>query len=403
MHRLRWSVFALFCAASLQVPAEVILHPTVYPTVYVDDNRRLRANDGSGVATSTTDVNVRSVYTRPTYEIEFTPRLRFIRNTSQKVLDAENWYLSLGGKKGFERHQLRGSIGYSEQRSAATELEELGRVDSSVPKSQLEVNGEWFWSATPRFAVTSFGAHTDVRYKRSLTTGLYDYTYSTAGINLRFAATENTAIVGRTNVSLFRTPEIDSKTTAYAWAFGFEHQFSETVTAQLMVGHNIARSRTEVQVLRVVSLNPFEVGFFNQTETSRGGGQTISAEVKREFEHDEVIVDWERNVFPSSLGARQRREEVRVRWFHDFNRYWGVRSSFRYGDQEQEANTGRADNRLKRYSLSSSLSYKYSKNLEFSMAYRVAHVHRLGADTRATSNRLTLSLIYSGEPISLPW
>lgn len=110
--------------------AEVIFRPKFSPSTYVDDNRRLRSEDGSGLVASVNEFVLDGVFQRPTYSVAVAPRFRLIRNSSQKELNAEDYFFKVSAQKALERHQFAMEFGYDHEQSATTQLEESGQINA---------------------------------------------------------------------------------------------------------------------------------------------------------------------------------------------------------------------------------------------------------------------------------
>jgi hypothetical protein len=130
-------VLGLVCAVPM-AQAELTVTPKFSPTVYVDDNRRLR-DEPSGLAASVNKLEMEGVFKRPTYLLNLTPRFRMIRNTSQKELDANDYFVDVSGQKNFLRHQLAAGLSFAHELSATRQLEEKGEIRQEKNGARGEV------------------------------------------------------------------------------------------------------------------------------------------------------------------------------------------------------------------------------------------------------------------------
>lgn len=382
--------------------AELLLTPTFTPSVYVDDNRRLQPVDGSGLVASVTRVGVESVYRRPTYSLEVTPEFRLTRNSSQKELDAEDYFLDVNGQKMLERHQFGLGFGFTRQLSATTELLEGGQINAAIPKTQYDLSGNWTYFVSSQLSFTTYGNHTDVSYEDAATSNLVDYNYSIAGINVDYAFSAQTSLLGRSSVSIFETPSLMSETTSYTFQFGFRHAFDPTLDAEFLVGQNIGRSKFSVIQNAIVSFVPLRFAPQRVTSVSRGGGQVLNTSINKTFDDERAKfgLDWNRAFSPSSFGSRQKQQSITARYVYRLSYAMTARLRFVYNEREQETTTGVSLRPIKQYTVGGILSYRWSPQITTSLDYRFSLFERVNTGVTSDSNRVTVKLEYRGEPIT---
>lgn len=399
--KTRWVAAVGLCCWATLAAAELTVRPQINPSVLIDDNRRVKSRDGSGLVAAITELGILSEYRRPTYALDIHPRFKLTRNSSSKELDAEDYFVRARSRRIFERHTYGLQFDFSRERSAITELEELGQIDSAVPKTLFSIGGNWDYTVSPEFLLILYSSHTDVSYESVPGSSLVDYSYSVGGINVQYSLSEQTRILGRSSVSAFLNPEQNGRTTSYTFQFGFSHNFTEDLEAELLIGQNIGRSKFAVDQQFLVSAVPPVIQTRRVTETARTSGQVITTEVKKTFEEADWRIEWSRNVYPSSLGTRQRRERVLNSIDYRVQRNITLVHQFEFTDQSQEAGLGFPGRPLKRYSLASGIRYRFSDQMQMSLMHRFVQVDRGSAQPSAESNRVTLSLRYSGNPITI--
>ncbi len=397
---LRWILtIVTMILQSATVFAELTVTPFFSPSVYVDDNRRLRVTDGSGLVATVDTVAVQAEYSQPTFEANINPQFRITRNSSQKELDAEDYFVDIGAQKLFERNQFSFGFGFARELSAATEIEEAGVIDTAVPKTALSLNSSWVFEGTDQFRIISFAAYNDTSYEEVLGSNLFDYVYARAGVNLEYDFSAQTKLFMRTSIARFKTPSLRSRTTSYDYNFGFRHMFDPTLTAEFLVGQNIGGSTFSRTETVLVSIVPVQFATQQRTVESRASGQVIQTRVDKEFDRNTVTIEWNRSIGPSSLGSRQKRQDVIGTLRRDITPMLRGVLNLRYGEQEQEATTGVALNAIDRYTVGASLIYRFSRTMNMRLDYRYAFLSRVETSETADSSRLGLTFVYSGEPI----
>ena len=272
----RFATTAALALISVSAFGELHVTPSFAPSFFIDDNRRVRAEECSGLWASVTKIEIDTTYRKPTYAIDLNPKFRLTRGSSQKELDAEDYFVDLSALKNFERNQVFFAFEFSRASSATTELTDLGQIDSAVPRTTIAFNSSWVHSVTDRFSVTAFGGMFDVSFDQGGQSNLVDYRNSNAGLNLRYGVSEKTVILGNSSLSVFDTPDINSTTTSYTFQFGFDHSFSEILRAQILVGQNIGRTVVHSTQPIILSLIPLQFGNIRLTQESRTSGQIVN-------------------------------------------------------------------------------------------------------------------------------
>ena len=399
---------ALFSLLGIPAAAHGVLTiaPTIEPMTYFDDNRRIRAEGSPSLVASEVDAGFDAVYTRPTYRLTLAPDIHFIRHSDQTELDSEDYFVDLFAEKFFERHQIAGGFNFERESSATTELDDSGRLDTAVPRTTLGLNASWGFLASEQVTLTAFGAYSDVSFKESETSRLTDYRFATAGLNLRYQFSERTDWLVNTSISLFDTPafssggqRVDGETKSYAFQFGFEHAFSDTVDGSLLVGQNISSFKVQTTRPVLVSLFPFRVAQQRSTTSGNDGGLLVDSSVVKRFEQGQLEVEWTRSFNASSQGSRSQRQTVTGRGVYNIDDNWRVRFNTRYREQEQETLADVVLRPLDIITVLGGLEYKFTREMSMELTYRFRHQERSNLGTTAVSHRVGLQFRYRGEAV----
>ena len=207
--------------------AELTIAPSIAPSTYFDDNRRVRAEGSPSLVASVMDAGFEAIYTRPTYRLTLAPDVRITRHTDQTELDSEDYFVALGAEKYFERHQFAGAFNFERESSATTELNDSGRIDIAVARTTLGINSSWSYLLSDQVTLTASGGYADVSFEEAEGNNLTDYTFSNAGLNLRYRFSDRTDWLVNTSLTAFDTPafeaggqRIDGETTSYSIRIG---------------------------------------------------------------------------------------------------------------------------------------------------------------------------------------
>lgn len=379
--------------------SEFAVTPRLRSSVEVYDNRRLRPVDGSGLLAAQARMGLDAEYSRPTSSITVSPEFQIIRNTSQKTLDAENYLVDFSAAKQFERHQFSFDFSFERELSAATELEEVGFIDTAIPRTEFSMSSSLISFVTERLQLISYGGYTDVAYSDSQNTVLNDYSNASVGLNLDYAASARTSLLVRTGASIFETPSFGNKTTAYRLQLGIRHALDETLDVQFIIGQNISQAKSTSRRQVVVSLVPLTLADQVVTSTERLGGQILETNIVKRWDKGNLTVQWDRFISPSSLGSRQKRQAVAGQLLHRFDRRWTANAFIRYVEQEQELGSLGTLNVRNRIGSGASVRYRQTEHLALTMTYRHDLLFGSNGTPDAKANRLMLEMSYTGKPI----
>ena len=79
--------------------------------------------------------------------------------------------------------------------------------------------------------------------------------------------------------------------------------FSDTLSGDFAIGHNITRLKSETTGPVLISVFPLQFATGQITFDERAGGQILNTRVHKTFDRGELLVTWDRYFSPSSLGA----------------------------------------------------------------------------------------------------
>jgi hypothetical protein len=245
--------------------------------------------------------------------------------------------------------------------------------------------------------VTLTGGVVDVSFEEAPGSGFVDYDQSYAGLGIRHAVSDRTTLTAGSSVTRFATPTIGSRTMSYALRAGFEHSFDETLRAAFDVGQNVSNIEQDVVEPFVISLFPLRIGSREFTQSEAASGQILSTLVTKDFERSTLRVTWNRYFSPSSLGARQRRQEVEGNGLHELSPDWTAEMRVNFREQEQEGSLATRFNALDVLTVLARVFYQFTPTLRGEIAYTYLRQTDAVADFSAHSNEILVGLRYSSE------
>ena len=174
--------------------------------------------------------------------------------------------------------------------------------------------------------------------------------------------------------------------------------FSDTLSGDFAIGHNITRLKSETTGPVLISVFPLQFATGQMTFDERAGGQILNTRVHKTFDRGELLVTWDRYFSPSSLGARLKRQEIAGRGSY---RIWNdltarAGASFRERSQEGSGGTLRA---LDVMFINGSVAYRLTRQWTAQIEYYFRQHTRPNTDISATSHRIGLELRYAGDPL----
>jgi hypothetical protein len=382
------------------VSAELAVRPETSTRAFYDNNPRLRVEPSTGVFATINEFQAETIYSRPTFNVGFTPRLRLSRYTEETELDSEDYFVRLAVNKFFERHQFAGEFNYSREASFTTEQTDSDRFDVNVPRTSLFVNFSWLYAATERLNITVFGNAADVSFDAAPQGSLIDYGQFAMGSLLSLSASERTDVVATLNVSEFKTPQISSETLSYSFQFGFDTLLFESLNTSFRIGHNISYIGSRSTQTQVVSVVPPQFTTTPVSERRRSSGRVIDLSVEKEFERGDARFEWNRAFSPSSDGSRQQRQEVSGygRYGLRQNLYAVLQVNYRESVQEAQLNLRRLNNR-NLITVRARLLYNLSRFLRAEMGIQYREVNRISSGTKSDSEQLFFTLRYEPQEL----
>lgn len=393
-------VMAGMLSAACCATAELLITPTAWTRLGYNDNRRLRDPDGPDILESTTEVTLANELQRALYSVFVAPRVRVIRRTEESELDTEDYFVKAGGERLFERQRVNLEFDFESEGTATTELTDSGLFDVNVKRTTLAANTGWAYSLTEILSVNLFGGYSDVAYEELDRSVFFDYDEANVGTGFRYVMSPTTTLLGNASISRFRTPAVRSETKSYSFRFGFEHRFTETVDASFMVGQNISRISVREPVTEIVSFVPltFATRMVNNEESE--SGHLVNAFINKRFRNADMSVTWDRYFSPSSLGGRQRRQEVRSRGRYRLSERWNLDGEIGYRESEQEGSINTLVRALDFLTGTASLKYRLTKFWSAEVAYRYRSQQEESADLDAMSNEVFFGIRYEGDPFA---
>ncbi|MFT4584200.1 MAG: hypothetical protein ACI8XZ_003964 [Gammaproteobacteria bacterium] len=385
------------------IPRDSIANPEFYfkPKVSTraayDNNPRSRVESPGEVAITTNEAEVNASYTRPTYRVAVTPRVRISRFTEETELDSEDYFAAVEASKVSERHQFFGQFDFERENSIFTEQTDSGLFNVNLPRTTFALNGTWQYSLSDRTTLSMSGNILDASFEEDPRSTFIDYLQYGAGPSLRYSVSDVTTLTASYNISKFKTPSIGSETLSHAVRLGFERQITESLFASFSLGHNRSELEFKSSQGQIIPGPPPQFVTTVVDSSSRSSGEIIELAVDKQFEKIDARFEWSRAFSPSSQGSRQQTEIVRgsgryrITQFVDFS----FLGSYRQRAQEGDVSVGRPLSALDTILFRGALGWRFSRTMRAEVGLQYQEQRRSVQGTKAVSERIFLSLRYT--------
>lgn len=393
---VRWIQFAttllLFVAGTvprLALSAEYFAEPYLEVQEIYDDNIRLTTQKHDStygtIIKPGINLGIRSQNTEVNLGVNLITE-KYMR----KNLDTDDQLLRFDALHRTERSKYAIEYEFSRDSSLRTEIEDTGRVSANTRRRKRSyVHPTWGYDITNETNIEFGMEYTDIQYPRKGNSGLRDSTVY--GANAVFTkmwtptldyfvelyANEYNSVTGL-NINL----------KYYGVNFGGTKTLSDTFSYTLSAG--LQRTNSEAQVL---------TGGIVRSVGSSSNGFAFSAKVDKKFETTTVSALLQRNLQPTSRGNLNERDEFRVNVKQRLTEILEATLQTRVIQQSATTQTGSNDRVF--YSVEPGITWKVTRDLDISGAYRYRNQKFDNASSSATSNLFMILFHYNVPRISV--
>ncbi len=244
----------------------------------------------------------------------------------------------------------------------------------------------------------------DLNYNYSETTfdGLVDTSrsdFSNHAASATLGFSQSASLQWFNQLAFFHTdiPGNNFKSDQVSWTIGFSKAYSNTLNFTLSAGG--------VMLLSESGSSPCQV-FFNgvcvlfgplQTSKDEQFGFIYSAFIEKQFEHTEISANLSRNLSPTFNGGQTELNQFELNVTHNLTDTLQLSLSGRAINSKTLENTFSQAGR-QRYGSSTSLRWKFSKNLSLSSSYGYTYEDRDSSAKPAERNQIFFALKYDFSP-----
>ncbi|RME35946.1 MAG: hypothetical protein D6786_00400 [Gammaproteobacteria bacterium] len=366
--------------------AEYAWTPKLDLSAEYSDNRRVTTISHDPAWGVVLDGAVDLSWATETGSASLVPRINLQRFTGSERLDSNNYYLDFDGRHALsERHQFGLSAGWERVATVTSELDDTGTLFTDRTRNRVtnNITPSWTWFHDDRTSLQLAYSYTDVFYQAGRFSGLVDYTYRVASATLTRQLSEIDTLTMTAYQASFNIPDALAKATDYVIQAGYQRQFSPVLSGHLMLG--VDRTASEFTDILGASHN------------TAANSVIFDLGLARETERGHWEVNYSRSISPSGRGDQNRRDEIGLNGYHDFDeRLRGVVRA-RYFDNK--SGTGRAGASLDRTfaEVQGRLRWRLGPYWSLEGAYTWRRQSYAASGAVGDSNTLSLGLRYGGE------
>lgn len=326
---------------------------------------------------------------------------RYFPGHSNLNTDAQN--LSLGSSYTAERDvwQLNASSSKTSYLAGATISPETGLFTQNVSSDTNTVSPSWTWLMTESTQLQLTYSYSDISFVSNVSTGLFDYSSSTASATLSNQFDVSTKIFLQPSYSVFRVPATTFESKTKSYQVGVTRSLSETMNATFSIGERSTLNQQEVATC-ALSFGPLcLMPGPQQTASNRNASSIFNASLDKQFELVHLTAAASRSFAPSAVSRLERTDSASLSFSRPFTEKLTV--NLITSGYNVHADTGSAssiDNR-RVYQIQPGLSWQWTPECNLGMGYSYTHLQLITEATPAASHAAYLTLTYQWPKLSI--
>jgi hypothetical protein len=372
--------------------AEFAFEPDIRASGEVNDNRRLTNGPHDTVIGSLLTLDALLAVRTERTSVEVTPMINAERYSDDAGLDLDNEDYILNMlivHSASEISQLEIEVEMAEEALLRTEVTDTGILQAGATRRTQAVSPAWTWIVTEKDSLRIGFSSQQINNEGA---GLVDYTFKSADTTWTHSFSERDQGSLTLFGSVFRIPDLQSKSRSAGFQVGYTRAFSETLTGTASIG--MLYSDQEFIGLREIFPGIFILAAM-QTENT---GMLAAASVEKRWGERTVLsADFSNSVSPSSAGFLQTSRRLNANARHRFTeRLTGTLGGTWLTNSSLGEETARQQDR-DYYSVYTRLSYRLSEEWSVAGGYRYAtqsYAGAMGSDPE--SNQLLITVAYNG-------
>jgi hypothetical protein len=324
--------------------------------------------------------------------------------TNQSELDIDEQLLSVNYQGKSERMLWKFDGSYNNRSSLSTEGTVLGNVRfTQVMAKQLSLAPSFTYALNEGSTLSLNYSYNRTTYEQN-TSNIYlaNYDYHQVSGIFRYHYTERDVLDLTLSGSRYKTPVYNQTTDNYVAQLGWQHNFSEQLTASVSAGFNYAEAQSTVQVpaqclleISLVNSPCFPYTYIPASEITHkrsGFGQVFQVAIEKGFAGGSVSLIGSQNQTPTSQGL-QTRTQVGINGNYTISEHLTSSLSANYSVYEITGQTTSPYNRTY-YSISPRISWKWTPEIDVGLSYTYRQQAFQNAASPSEGNIVELQFTY---------
>lgn len=374
---------------------EVTVTPRLSALLEYDDNKLMRIADfvnvwqGAVIAGATIEAH------DPVTDVTLHPRVSIRRFTEEPDLDSEDLELPIEATRRFERSELGLTGTLSRRPLYETDLTDAGLIVAGGSRDDVSFTPVWTWFATERNQAQFYGGYAEATFDQTMSGGLTNYRYWSAGTTLSHQASDRTQISLGSFWTRFEPERGQNLATTIGGRLGLSTAFSETLSASASVGYTV--SDIEFQTLDFTA-GPVPL-LVNDQATE--GGWIFDASVSKRFARAQIDASLTRRLSPAAEGVQSELQTLTGTASYRLRQHWTLRVNVEYVDRTTQGGLRR---NLDRNLLTTgvNLVWRFDRRLNLQAGYRYRRLESSIFGTVPESNAVIFTVRYElGTPLRL--
>jgi len=320
-------------------------------------------------------------------------------NYSDKNLNSNDQYFDLTGRYLASRNVFSLNINYSLASSLNSTSDAFGIVARRINTKRQSISPQYTRLLTERLIATFSYTYSDVDFLEAKNTGFTPYISETGSGSLVYNLTEKDKLT----ISLIAVDySSQNKLVTYQLfmsRFGVDHKFSETLSADFLIGVS-RRTSTNLQT------QSFD--FFGQPITitqeidSKNRGLVLDAGVMQSFENGQMSGRLSRNNTANSFGGLDQVDRFKINYTDNMSALWRYKVSGRFENYTSISSGSRNTDRKVLF-FDVATHYSMSRNWNMNVSYTFARrqfKNNLNGSEASRSNRIYAGVTYNFPSLS---
>jgi hypothetical protein len=332
---------------------------------------------------------------------------------NQSELNVAEQLFSLNYQHKYQRLNWNFAGSYNNQSSINTKASTNDLIYTPVMSKRLSLAPTLTYTLSELNSVALNYSYSDATYGQDFNNiSLSNYTSQQASTSFNHMYSERDTFSTTLSGTLYETQpksaSIPRQTTHnYVGQLGWQHKFSEQLSASISGGMNYSQSESQAQVGQLRPINfrgtviyvdpltniPYHQQRYSTVSTQKNSlGKVFSVSIQKSFERGSISLSGSQSQSPTAFGL-QTQQVLSINTAYTINDRWnsGFSASYTKSDSAGQANT--TLNRTG-YNLGPNISYKFTPEIDLSLSYSYQQLKYQSNIPASQGNMVQLNFSY---------